>query len=306
MREELLQVLQSEFNLTKKDTTIISELVKNKMTAENLCSLTKIPKGKIYTFLNKLLELKLIEKSSDFPATYSVPNLEQKMLDFLNEEFGQFTKKQKRLTDLLREENTDLGDFEIIYDKREFIFKLMEMLSTGKEFKYILRYPALPYLTYLAPTKEFQEIHNLIAKSRDALTDSKDNAPILLNNLYTKKFKEGSRFEFVVCKQALDEFLKLIENKKGKLAYKKKISEIKSKIKKYDASMKVVDEHFPLGVYLSKNKVIIVLNSSGALTGIVHQKKEVVDFYNNLFYEMQERAYPAEDYFNQINRSKKK
>lgn len=306
MREELLQLLQSEFKLTKKDTLIISTLTKKKMTAEELCNATKIPKGKIYTFLNKLLEMKLVEKTLDFPATYAVPNLEQKMLDFLNEEFERFTKKQKQMVDLLAGENAKSVDFEIIYDKREFIFKLMEMLSDGTEFKYILRYPALPYLVYLASPEEFMFTHNLIVQTRDALTDSKDNAPLLLNNFYVKKFEQKDRFEYIVCKNSLDEFLKLIKNKVGKAAYKKKISEIKLKLKKYNVSMRIIDEHFPLGIYLSNNKVIIVLTSSGALTGIIHRKKEVIDFYSNLFSEMQERSYPIEDYFKRINGTEKK
>ncbi|HLD58240.1 MAG TPA: helix-turn-helix domain-containing protein [archaeon] len=300
MKDGLLQILQSEFNLTKKDVLLISALAKKGMTADSLCENLKIPKGKIYTFLNKLINLNLIEKTPGFPAIYSVPSLEQKMIDFLNTDFERFVKKQKQMVEIITEEKKPENDFEIIKEKKEFVFKLMEMLAEEKEIKYILRYPAIPYLFYAGAPAEFSNIQEIIVNSREALTDTKDSTPLLLNNLYLRKFKEGSRFEFIVCKKAVDDFFRLMMQKKGRKECKKIIAEIKNKLKKHNVSITLIDELFPLGIYLAKDKVMTVLQFGGAITGIIHKKTEVIKFYETLFREMQERAYPIENYFKKI------
>ena len=118
----ILEELKQRYGLRKNDILIIQALLEKDLTAEQICEQTKIPMGRIYTFLNALLPTGLIEKKSGTPACYSAQNIEERILNFLMLKREEMIKKEDdiiaRLERIKKLENVktlvgpgDLNDF---------------------------------------------------------------------------------------------------------------------------------------------------------------------------------------------------
>jgi len=58
----VLDELKQNFHLKESHIIIIQSLKEKDLTADEVCSITTIPKGKIYDLLNELMHVNLIKK----------------------------------------------------------------------------------------------------------------------------------------------------------------------------------------------------------------------------------------------------
>ena len=65
--EKLIKELGENFNLSGKELMILESLLNQNLSSEQISDKTKIPLGRIYSYLNNLVKLKLIEKQTQLP-----------------------------------------------------------------------------------------------------------------------------------------------------------------------------------------------------------------------------------------------
>ncbi len=112
-----LKILLERTGLTRYQQRIFIELVKNpNRTAQRLSALSKVPIGRIYTELDALENLSLINSTSSRPRKYFILNPKTTIINLLESE-------KKKLEDLEKSSLEDLGsdykDAEIFHSTAE-------------------------------------------------------------------------------------------------------------------------------------------------------------------------------------------
>ena len=59
--QELMHELSHSFGIKNNEVLIVQALIGRELTADQICAITGIPKGRVYDFINRLLRLKLIK-----------------------------------------------------------------------------------------------------------------------------------------------------------------------------------------------------------------------------------------------------
>lgn len=286
---ELYQRLKVAFNLTDKHIQILMVLEKEKLTAKQVSVATDIPYGRIYGYLNELLNYELIEKTPKKPYTYYVVNMKENIVGFMRGKIGEQIKAQTEIIHML---STTKGSehIELVKNADEFTQSHINMLSEAKAFKMIGVHNSFPYILYPDNFEDFLALRKMIRKYRPTITDSNLDTTLLIYRAYMDALKKGKKMAVIFEKDTFERHMKLIKDKLGKEFLRKLILGNLEKLKKYKADVYVMDEYTIMQIDLNENRVILCLKYLGMVNGIMILNGDVINFFNSVFEQKQKGA----------------
>src|SRR3989344_6977948 len=95
--DKIFLELQDGFDLKSQHIEILKALQFEALSAEKVCELAKIPPGRIYLFLNELLDSGLIQKTTKKPYVYWMENPKEKIITFMKNRSDTFVKNEHRI-----------------------------------------------------------------------------------------------------------------------------------------------------------------------------------------------------------------
>jgi len=292
---DIIKELATEFDLRSKHLLILDALYDEDLSAHIVSKKTKIPMGRIYDFLNDLLEYGLIEKTSKKPALYTMKNPGEKITNFLKFKFDKLVEKENRILDLMQKKQT-IESLEMIHSGDEFTFKQIQLLSECKAIRTVVRHGSIPFPIYPSNSKEFQKVREVIIKNRATLAHTTHEMTFMIYKAHKDAYEQGKHFTAIIEKSALDFNLNIIKSKLGKSFLKKMIRDIKEKIMKYKMKIYVINEYVPMQIFITEKKIMLSIIHLGITTGVVIQSDEVVELYREFYDDMVERSKPIEYY----------
>lgn len=302
--KEILNILKEKFDLKENHIKIIESLSeKNNLTADEICKVTKIPKGRIYEFLNELLSIKLILKDKSLPSKYFIKDLDNQIVDFLEYSFNDLMSKEMAVMEVL-EEKTKPDQIKLIRTAQEYSFHIMRLFKEGKHFKMIVRNKSAPPNIYPENEEDYVRLRQEIEGKRVTLTGGKGKLNLLLYKSYMSAWKE-KQFVYIMGKEGFDFFFKNYDSAFGSKKTVEYMIKLKEDLKERNTKVIVVDEYIPYSIYLSEKEMLLVLtHSGGELAGFVISNKHIIDVYHKLFEEMIKRGKDIAHYIDEYLKKK--
>jgi len=307
--DEMLNELEANFGLKDNHIKILKELqLSGELTADKLAKNTGVPLGRIYDFLNDLVESKLVLKSTTFPSVYSVDNLEQRVMEFMRYQTDNLVHKEQKLMTILSE-TKDIEQTFLITDKEKLAFEEMKSIMESKEIKFIVKNETIPSIFYSYNEDEFIKMRNYFAKkTKDKGAIYKggaDRTRIMVYRTIKEAMLSKKKIPYIMDKHTMDLFLRLISG----LNREKKKEIIKTVLSQMNqcpnVKVYVVEDTLPISVIIFDNKrVLLRLVHLGAPLGIFIQSEKTAQFYNSFFNDLISKSKTAQKYLKEALGSK--
>lgn len=287
--------LKNRYGLKSQHLDILTHLQHEDLPADELSRRTGIPLGRLYGFLNGLLDDGLIEKSGRKPFRYSMQPPQEKILLFMKRQFDAAVRSQSEIMALL-EQKGRVNHLEVIESSERFSYHMLQMLNEGKYFKTITRQTSFPFSLYSHDKKDFLAIREAIGKLRQTLAYHTPEIASMMFNTITEFHRKRRPYLEIVCKSALDSHLAFIRDEFGEDMRQRILDGIANKIKNYNYNAFVLDEFTPMQIFITDKRVLFSLIHQGKTTGVIIRSSDVVHLYEHLFSSMLARAVPIGEY----------
>tara|TARA_B100000315_G_scaffold257467_1_gene306474 strand:- start:709 stop:1602 length:894 start_codon:yes stop_codon:yes gene_type:complete len=284
--EGVYRQLQDHFGLNTNHIQILETLEHSNLEAKNLCEKTKIPRGRIYEYLNFLVEKGIIEKSKQRPYKYSITHLEQSIMSFTKHKIDSMVKIQSEIIDLMQEHSEQV---EMFKNNKQYTETHLAMLVEGKSFKYTSPHLSFPYTLYPYDYELFVKLRKAIISSRPTTTFSGTDVIFLIYKTYLDAFKEGKVVTGILEKASFDRNIKIIKSL-GKPFFDKWKKTVLEQFKKYGLKTYVLDEYIPHQIDINEKRATVALRFHGVTSGISMRSKDAVKFYDRVFEQNLKRA----------------
>ncbi len=292
--------LKTRCNLGEKQIMILKSLGNGDMSAKRISSKTGIPLGRLYEYLNELLYDGLIEKKGKKPCVYSIDCMEEKVRNFMKKRFDKVVMDEKNiLSALSRKEEND--HTEITNSKEEFVYTQLKMLSACKKLYTLTRHESIPFLIYPSNHQNFMKFRKMIIKARPTLASSSEGTSMMINKAYIDAYKSGKSLTAIISKKSFDFHFELARDELGDKFINDLLDDIKKKMKEYGIRIYLLDEFFPMQIFINDDTVYISIVHKGATYGNIIYSKEASQLYTNIYEGMLERCMPLEKYIKKIS-----
>jgi sugar-specific transcriptional regulator TrmB len=147
-------LLKEEYGFRENHLILLSHFMSNKgkkLSAETLWTETEVPKGRIYEFLNDLVDWGFLDVEYKKPKTYSIRNLKEALQNAISRKERKLTQTEKKTLEVANkiekawraELGEKTGSITIISSPEEFYIKAREMLMDSTTAKISERTPLL-------------------------------------------------------------------------------------------------------------------------------------------------------------------
>jgi len=298
--KKLFVELEQNFGLRKNHILILDALTKDDYTAEALVKDTGIPMGRIYEFLNDLLEMKLIEKKPGYPAGYTIGDLNQRVLDFARHQTDVVIAKEQKLVSLIEtEKETEQTNY--ISGKEELAYETIRLYTKGRTIKSITKRETVADILYPLDRDRFIKLRNYFGKKtkeRGAIfKGGADKMRTMLFDTTKDAIISGKKISYIMDRHSIDHYLNLVYQL-GEKEAKEILDTAKAQLKKYpNVKLRIIDEDLPLSIVLIDDRTVFLrFVHLDAPVGIRIDSKKVTNFYSQFFDELFSRAKPVEPY----------
>ena len=278
--------LRKEFGLKDKHIAIIKELENKELSAEDVCRRALIPAGRIYEYLNVLVENGIVKKSAQRPFKYTIPDLKHSIIRFTQNRIDDMMRLQSEMMYQLREAQ----QVRVVQNAMAFSQAHMSMALEGNVFKIVCIQGSFPYLLYPRDFNAFMRIRDIVTRARSTISRAGHDMAHLIYKAYQEALEAGKRLMVVFDKQTFHFHMKLFRDALGHDEFVVLLKDIIQKLEAYDAEVYVVDEASPLQIDVSEKRVCLGLRYVGVTTGILIEGAEAVLFFNRAFDEKVQKA----------------
>ena len=300
--QEIFAFLKSEFGLKTKHIQVIESLQSLPLTAEQLSKRTEIPLGRIYEYLNQLVDMKLIEKTVKKPYFYEIKDLNKAIVDFLKHKTDKMIVAKTQVLDMMKDKGT--GSIEVIDSKEAYSHHHLHIITEGKSIKILTHTNSFPLALYPEKWDDFIALRNLVRENRNTLSFSDYNSSYLAYKTYKDAIEKGKSIEIITQKDTWDNTLELMKEKFGALYVQHYLKEIDQRLKDNELQVHLTEEFTPMEVDVNEYRVGVALRHEHITTGIVLQNSNAVDVYAKLFEQIQSRATPLHSVIDELRNQK--
>jgi predicted DNA-binding protein YlxM (UPF0122 family) len=279
MYKELLDELEKRFNLTKFESSIIMSLKDQDLSADEICDTTNIPKGRIYQFLNNLVDKKLIEKIEKNPALYSTVNFPEKVSDFLDDKLMETRLFEKEAISLLN--RTKPEETAIISNSGEYKHNVLKILKESNHVDIIQKNGSIPFIFYPGDRNDHAKIRHNISKTRITFTGE---------GIESCKFHEGhhelSHSVIINCiadSESMKTYLDICKEYFGTAKFRSFIEKILKCIIRHKMKIKIIDESHPYNLYVSDNYSMLSIIYHKSIMGFSTTAPSIIKIYEGIF-----------------------
>lgn len=293
--EKIFLELKEGFGLKNQHIEILKALQYGALSAEKICDTTTIPMGRIYAFLNELLELGLIHKTNKKPYVYWMDNPKENIITFMKNRFDTFVKNEHRVMKLL-EEKEQITQMEQVESSGQFIYTYMKMLHQCERMYAICMSASLPFEFYAHNQDDFIKIRNIIIQARPTIAHRTPEKALLAFKTLQEFFGKKKEYTVIMEKKSLDFHKQLIVNEFGQPFFDKVVNDLKKRMAEDNLKLFVIDDHNPMQLFVSDDRVFFSLRRHGTTSGVLLRSKDIAELYMNLFNSVLARAKPVEEY----------
>ncbi len=284
----LYSILKNQFGLKDKHITIIRKLDKKMLNAFEICKETSVPQGRIYEYLNELVDLGLIDKQGKKPARYTIANVKENLLWFTKQKIDGLIRSQSQLMDVFKEEQS--GAVELIENSSKYTRTHMKILAESKTLRIMAVHRSFPYILYPENMNDFVEIRKIITHARPTITYNSPETVLLIYRSYMDAIRSGKRIEVIFEKESFDFHISLLRRWLTKSKFRSIINGMIEKLKSNNLRVCVIDEYSPMEVDFSEKQVCLSLNYVGVTNGIIISSRDAVSFMSQVFDEKVNRS----------------
>ncbi len=283
--EGVYHSLRKEFGLKDKHIAIIKELGSRELAAEELCRKARIPTGRIYEYLNALVEHGIVKKSAQRPFKYSIPDLKRSIVRFT----------QNRIDDMMRMQSEMMVGLQsgqqvsMLHNAMAFTQAHISMVLESNVYRIMCIQGSFPYLLYPRDFDSFMRIRDIVTKARPTISRPGQDMAHLIYKAYQDALEAGKRLIVVFDKTTFDFHMDLFRDTLGH-EFAALLKDIIQKLQAYDVKVYVVDEYNPLQIDVSEKRVSLSLRYVGVTTGIIIEGAEAVQFFTRAFDEKIKKA----------------
>ena len=189
---------------------------------------------------------------------------------------------------------------EMLTTKEEFIYMQIKMLSACKKMYTLTRYGSMPFILYPKKYEDFLKFRKVVAGARPTLAYSSHEISLMINKAYMDAYTSGKALIAIVNKDSFNFHLELAKEKLGEEFFKELVGDIKNRIKKYNIKVYLLDEKFPMQIFINEDTAYLSIIHEGTTHGTAITSKKVRDIYVNMYDEMVKRSQTIESYLREI------
>ncbi|MBW2999997.1 winged helix-turn-helix domain-containing protein [Candidatus Woesearchaeota archaeon] len=297
--DQVFKKLKEEFRLKNKHILILKALQFKDLSAESLSKKTKIPLGRIYSYLNELADSGLIKRTNKRPFVYIASDLERNIINFMKKRIDNLVKSEAEVIGLMKETGSEQID--IISNQEKFTFAHIRLLSEAKKsIKITAIHGSFPFLLYPSNKNDFVKLREMIMSKRQTISFTDYGTSFLVYKSYKDAYEGGKQFNLLFEKSTFEEHIKLIKKFLGEEFLQKMITDLIERIKKYKMNIYIIDEYNPMEIDVTEKKVGISIRHMGVTTGILIRSSNAVKLYSAFFEQRLSRAEPILPYLEKI------
>jgi predicted adenylyl cyclase CyaB len=287
--EEITQYLVKYFGIDENQINIFKTLLEhNNINAKEIAKLANINSGRIYEYINKLVTLNLVKKSSKRPYTYFIDDINESIIRFTKNKIDDLVRIQSNMLEYIDKKEQPF--FERIDSSSAFTKNHVSMVSEdNNSFKYISLHKSFPYLLYPFDKENFVKLRKAITKDRNTITNSKTGEILLIRQAYIDSCEKMKNIEAIFEMNSFLHHIKIIKSLGNEFFEIWRESIIKQ-MKKYNIKVYVLNEYIPFQIDVSLNKVNVCFRYEEIISGIVIQEENMVKLYNKVFDQYKQRA----------------
>lgn len=287
---KVLWELKKEPKISGKLRRIIKTLIDEDkaLTAEEICEKAEVPKGRVYSYLNDLIEKKLILKKDEKPAKYWIDSLEQRIIQHSYSDLSKKARKQKKLV-------SEIKDFESITpisEMRELILLEAREKMIGEEIGMIQRNKTYPSLFYPQDDWEsyfkFREKMGRFRKEKEHFNPVDKRNQGLSMEATKRSLKEDIPIKYVLSKSSYERFTRRLAQEFNSEEVKDTLQRILGTLKENNnLEIRVVEEPCNYTLLITDKSLIFGLiermPEETLITGFLLRGEESVDRYWSIF-----------------------
>lgn len=282
-------------SLGKNQIKIIEILSLGEKNAEELSTKSGIPKVKIYTFLNELINSNAIKKTTAFPSRYYISSIEDTIQNLLDKKFENFMDKRAEILSFL--ENSDLKQVtKSIFSENEYTKALIDVYSKNNALSIISKADSFPRFLCPKDKQNYLRYRNTVQKYRKKFTEHENNIDkTALYSIYTKMLNGKRPVRQTISKAGLSNYFAMVSKEFGKCELKRRLVEIKNDLQKYDFEVRVVNSEYPFNLHVTNSSVCFATVCKNCVIGFSSIDKSLISTYNKLFEEEWENGTDFKD-----------
>jgi len=289
----LLNELKKGYGLKEKHIRIIKVLRNWPLTAEQVAKQGDIPLGRVYEYLNQLIEFKIIVKTTKKPYFYEVKDLNKAVMDFMKHHSDKMTDTRRKVMDLMKGMGST-ENIELVDSKEKYSIIHLDMVSEAKDLSIITHHASFPFALYPRRWDDFLATRNLIKKSRSTIAFADYNSIYLIFKTYKDAFDQNKTVRVVMEKSCWDNTINLFKEEFGPLYVKHYLKDIEERIKKDEIQIFLIDEYQPIEVDINDLRVGVAIRHGDITTGIIMQSPNAVGVFTKLFEVTIQRSSPLQ------------
>lgn len=287
---KILWELKKEPKISGRLRRIMKTLLnENKaLTAEEICEKAEVPKGRVYKYLNDLIDKELILKKDEKPAKYWIDSLEQRIIRHSYSNLSEKAEGQKEFI-------SEIKDYESITPISEISeLTLLEAKEKiiGEEIGIIKRNETYPFFFY--PKNNWEKHFEFREKLGRFREERKHFKPVDKRNQglsleSTKKaLEEGVPVKYVIGKSSYERFTRKVAQSFDSKKLKETLQRIQDTLEKNDnLEVRVVEEPCNYALLITDKSLVFGLiertPEETFVTGFLLRGGESVDRYWSIF-----------------------
>jgi sugar-specific transcriptional regulator TrmB len=276
---KIYELLKTDYGFRENHILILEALRRGDMTADSICKSTKIPKGRVYNFLNFLVDNKIITAGQGYPKLYSACPWQTRIKDFLQHHFSKTVEDEKFMRGLIKGEEKDIIS---INSDEEFVWHLRRVLLARKKFNAVTF--LLPHLLYTNDPRRFSRFSEHLIEDEFSLSPN----PVInfmIKDAFWEAYARNEEFIYIVDEEGLKDYL----NTLNRLFEKKEVAEILKGIKecleKKMVSIFVTKVKNPYYMLVTECEVFLIVIAKRFVEGVLIKNKEIATVYKKMFAE---------------------
>ena len=228
--DNIYRILKRDFGLRDKHVMVLHALEQQEQKAEDLCKVTHIPQGRIYEYLNTLVESGLVSRSHKKPYLYSVPDFKKNVVWFTKQKIDGMVKAQDELLETLKQPSSNVA---LINNSAMFSKTHCDIITKARIFRMIGIHHSLPFMLYPEELDEFKALRRVITSSRPTIVQSNGETTLLVYKTYMDAFKKGKSMSGIFEKDTFNRHMQLFERAFEKQQFLAMLDSMIAKIKNY-------------------------------------------------------------------------
>lgn len=277
--ELILHKLRQTYGIKEKHVLLVRQLQDgHPRSADELSKAADIPLGRVYSYLNELVEMQLVTRTGRKPYQYSIPKFSRAVIDFMRSRMSNYVQTESEVLDLMKggAEHIDL-----IKTRADYTRAHLNVIEESMHIRLTCFHRSFPFLLYPDDFEDFIRLRRSIVQFRPTISYVDPEALYVIYRAYQQALARNAKFEVIVEKWTILDHLTMVRENFSPEFVKSYVAHIRKRAK--TASIRVIEEYLPMEIDLGEKLAVLALSHLDMSTGIVSRSDAVRVLYSTLF-----------------------